>query len=93
MAVKYILSSKKSYSFSGIYINLFLRSVSFFEASMCFVLFEVTFMFKFFSLSSKFVFSRKSEISGLATNFASLNLAAKLSGVKLLNFCVVIYLS
>ena len=41
-------------------------SFSSFSRSMCFVLFEVTFLFEFFSISSKFVFFTKLEISPFA---------------------------
>ena len=47
--VKYVLPNKKSYPFSDICATLFVRSVSFFLASKCFVLFDLTSLFKFFS--------------------------------------------
>ena len=49
-----------------------------------FVLFELIFLLRFFSLSSKSVF---------VTKFACANLAAKCPAISLLNFGVVIYLS
>ena len=47
-----------------------------FSTSMCLVFFEVTFLFKFYSLSSK------SAIPALVANFACANLALKLSAVN-----------
>ena len=61
--VKYILPKKKSYPFSDIYATLFVKSVIFYSAYLCFVLFEVTIWFKFFSLSLKYVSFVKSAIS------------------------------
>ena len=55
-------------------------------------LFEVTFLFKFFSLSSKSIFFTKSAISQLVAKFACFNIAVKVSAVNLLNSGVVIYL-
>ena len=49
------------------------------------VLFEVFFLFKFFSLSSKSVFFRKLAISFLLAKFGCANLEAKFSEVHLLN--------
>ena len=46
--VKHILSNKNSYPFSDICEILFVRTVSFFSVSICFVLFEVTFLFEVF---------------------------------------------
>ena len=74
-----------------IFVQLVFRSVSFVLASKCFDLFEVTFLFNFFSLSLKPVFSTKLSISASFAKFACLNVAAKLPEVNLLNFCVVIY--
>ena len=48
-----MLSNKKLYPFSDIYATLFVKSVISFPTSISFVLFEVTSLFKFFSLSSK----------------------------------------
>ena len=56
-------------------------------------MFEVTLLFKFFSLSIKSVFFSKLEISVLLAKFACANLAEKLSDVNSLNSWVVIYLS
>ena len=55
-----------------------------FSITKCFVLFEVIFLLRFFSLSSKSVF---------VTTITCANLAAKISAVSLLNFGVVMYLS
>ena len=63
-----------------------------FCTSTCFVLFEVTFLLKLFSLSSKFVLFTKLPISLLLAKFAHANLAAKFSDVNLLNYWVIIYL-
>ena len=64
--------------------QMFLVLFNSFSTSTCFVLFEVFFLFKLFSLSSKSVFVIK---------FACANLAAKFSVVSLLNSGVVRYLS
>ena len=58
-----------------------------------FVLFEATFLFKFFSLSSKCFYFTKAAISFWLPRFACANLAAKYSGANLLNPCVSISLS
>ena len=50
-SVNYTLSNKKLNPFSDICTTLFVRSVSFFSVSTCFVLFEVTFLFKRLSVS------------------------------------------
>ena len=63
----------------------------FFLASICFVLFEVTFLFIFFSLSSKSVFFTKAAVSFWLEKLACTNLAAKFSDVNSLNSCVVMY--
>ena len=73
--------------------TFFDSSFNSFSTSTCFVLFEVTFLFKFFSLRSKSVFFTKSRTSFLLANFARANLAAKFSDVNLLNSWVLIYLS
>ena len=65
--------------------TLFVRSVSFFSASGCFMLFEVTFSFNSFNLSSKFVFSTELSISALVAKFAWFNLVAKSFSFNLLN--------
>ena len=57
------------------------------------LLWEVTFLFKFFSLSWKSVFFMKLAISLLFATFACANLAAKFSDVDLLNSSAVVYLS
>ena len=46
-----------------------------FSTSKCFNLFDVTFLFKFFNFSSKFVFFTKPAISLLLADFAWANLA------------------
>ena len=58
----------------------------------CFVLFEVGFLLKSFSLSLKSVFFTKLAISFLLNKFTCVNLAEKISDVNLLNSWVVIYL-
>ena len=50
-----------------------------------FLLFEITFLLKFFSLSSKSVFFTKLVISFLLAEFACANLEANVSDVNLLN--------
>ena len=57
---------------------MFVIFLIYFESVAVFVLFKVNFLFKFFSLSSKYVFFTKSEISFLSATFAYSNLAAKL---------------
>ena len=64
-----------------------------FDTSFNAFLFEVTFLFKFFSLSPKSVFFTKLTISFLLAKFVCANLGAKCSDVNLLNSGVVIYLS
>ena len=83
--VKLILPSNISCPFSGVFATLFVRSVSFFSVSACFVLFEITFLFiNFFSVLSNSVFSQKFAISALVAKFAFSNLAVNISTVKLL---------
>ena len=68
-----------------------LDQLLFISLNRCFfllLLFEVTFLFKFFSLSLKSASSMKSEISALAARFACANL---LKNFNLLNSCVAIY--
>ena len=89
MPIKYILPDKKSYPFSDICPTLFVKSVIFFLAFACSVLFEVSFLFKFFSLPSEYVFFEKADILFL---FACAYLAARSSNTKLLDSSVVIYL-
>ena len=76
-----------------IILAFFSRSSSLVLTTICLVLFEVTFLFKFFSLSSKSVFFMKLAISFLLAKFAGANLAAKFPDVNLLNSWVVIFLS
>ena len=93
MPIKYIQPNEKSYPLSDICVTLFVRLISFFSASTCFVLFEVTFLCNFFSLSSKSVYILKSSISALVSKFfACFNLAETFLAVNLVNFGVVIYL-
>ena len=75
------------YQIFFLYIDLtfFPRSSALVLTSICLALFEVTFSFKFFSLSSKSVFFTKSAILVLLAKFACVNLAAKFSDVDLLN--------
>ena len=89
--VKKIIN-KKLYPFSDIWAILFVKSVIYFSASTGFVLFETTFLLKFFNLSPLSVFSTKLSMSVLVAKPAYFNLAAKFSAVNVLNFCVVIYL-
>ena len=72
---------------------MFVVFLNSFLISKCFVLFDVTFLFKFFILSSKSSLFTKLSISFLLDKFACANLAAKFSAVNLLNSGVVIYLS
>ena len=53
-------------------------------------MFEVTFLFKFFSLSSKSVLFTKLAVALLVTKFSRANLAAKFSAFSLLNFRLVV---
>ena len=90
--MNYILPNKRSYPFSDIYATLFAKSVYFFYASMCFLLFEVTFFFKIPSLPSKYVFFTKGAISILLAEFACANFVANLCDFNLLNSRAVTYL-
>ena len=71
--------------FVDITSTFFDSSFNSFSTSTYFVLFEVTFLLNFFSLSSKFTTSL------LRPKFACANLAATLSAVTLVNSEVVIY--
>ena len=93
MPIKYILPSKKSYPVFDICVTAYVKSVIFYLASTYYVLFEVTFLFKLTSLSSKSVFLRKAEISFLLAKFACANLTAKSCDVNLLNSWILIYLA
>ena len=75
-------------------LNLFIKpfvnpfvdvALAFFDSSFNSFLFEVTFLFNFFSLSLKSVFFTKLAISILLAKFVCANLAVKLSNVILLN--------
>ena len=72
--------------------TLFVRLVSLSSVSICFVLFEVNYLLKVFSLSSKYLFSTKPSISALLAQFVCFNLTATFSADNLLNYLVVIYL-
>ena len=72
---------------------MFVVFLNSFSTSICFDLFEVTFLFKLVSLSSKSAFFNKVAISFLLAKFPCANIAAKCSTVNLLNSGVVIYLS
>ena len=80
------------------FVNLFVDiTLSFSDSSLNslststgFVLFEVTFLFKYFSLLSKSVFLTKSAKSFLLAKFACANLEVKFSGVNSLNSWVAI---
>ena len=74
------------------YLKTGIKSVIFCSASTCSILFEVTFLFKFFSLPSEYVFFTTAATSFLFAKFVYANLAAKFSNAKLLNSCVVMYL-
>ena len=63
-----------------------------FSTSTCFVLFEVNFLFKFFSFSSKSAYFTKLVKSFLLAKFACAYPAATFSVVNLLNSVVLIYL-
>ena len=52
--------------------TLFVRLVSLSSVSICFVLFEVNYLLKVFSLSSKYLFSTKPSISVLLAQFVCL---------------------
>ena len=69
-----------------------LNSLKFWK-STCFVLFEVTFLFKLLSSSSNFFFLMKLAISLLLAKFACSNLIVKFFDVNLINSWVVIFLS
>ena len=92
MPVKYILPNKKSYPFSDICATLFVKSVIFFSASICFILFEVNFLFNFFSLPAKSVFFTNESILFSYAKFACANLEGTFSAVNVLNSCIAIYL-
>ena len=80
--------------FVDIDLNFFDSSFSLFSTSRYFVLFKITFLFKFFSLSLKSVSFTKLAISLLLAKFVSANLEAKFSNVlNVLNSWVVINLS
>ena len=64
-----------------------------FSTRTFFVLFEVIFLYKFFSFSSKYVLFTKLTRSLFLTKFAHFNLKAKMSAINLLNSGVIIYLS
>ena len=89
------------YLFIRSFVNPFVdTSLTFFDSSFnsfstntCFLLFEITFLFNFFSLLSKSVFSRKLAISLLLGKFSCVNLAVKFFSVNLLNSWILIYLS
>ena len=78
--------------FVNIASSFFDRSFNLLSVSTSFVLFEVIFLFKFFSLSSRSVFKKSLAISCLLSKFACANLASKFSAVNLSNCGVVIYL-
>ena len=90
MPVKYILPNKKPYPVFDICVTAYIKSVIFFSTSTYYVLFEVTFLFNFFSLSSKSVFFAKAVISFLLAKFACVNFAAKFCDVNLLNSWILI---
>ena len=63
---------------------MFVVFLFFFQLVKCFVLFDSTYLFKVFSLSSKSVLFIKLAISLLLAKFACANHAAKFSAVNLL---------
>ena len=67
-----------------------MESFNSFSKSKCFVLFEVIFLFKFLSLSSKSIFFMKEVVSYLLAKFACANVAGNSCAVKFINSCVVI---
>ena len=80
--------------FVDIDLNFFDSSFSLFSTSRYFVLFKITFLFKFFSLLLKSVSFTKLAISLFLAKFVSANLEAKFSDVlNVLNSWVVINLS
>ena len=89
--VKYILSSKNLYPFVAITLTYSDRSFSFFPASTCFVLFELTFLLIYIGFLSKSVFFTKSGISSLPRNSAFTNLSPNIVPEHLLKSLIVIY--
>ena len=71
--------------FVDITVTFFSRSSSLVLNFVFLVLFDIIFLFKFFSLSSKSVFFTKLTISLLLAKFACANLEAKLPAVNFLN--------
>ena len=67
-------------------------SFNLFLSSTCFVLFEVTFLFKVFNFSSKTAIFPKARISFLLSKFLCANLKVTFSDVNLLKSCAVIYI-
>ena len=63
-----------------------------FSTRKCFDLFQVIFLFKLFSLSSKSLLFTKSSISPLVAKFVCFSFAVKFSAVNLLNAGLLIYL-
>ena len=57
-----------------------------FSTSTCFVLFEITFLFKYYSLLSKPVFFTNLAKSFFLSKSACANLAVKFSAVNVLNY-------
>ena len=98
---KYFAPLRILYPFIKFFVNAFVdftwtffdSSSNSFSTSICFVLFVVTFLSKFFSLLSKSVFFTKSTISALVAKFACFNLAVEFSAVNLLNSWAVLYLA
>ena len=86
LRILYLFIKSCTNPFDDITLTFSHSSSRLFSTSKFFVLFEVNFVFKFFSLSLKSVFFfTKSAISSLVANFACANLAAKFSYVELLN--------
>ena len=86
LRIIYLFIKSAANPFVDITSTLLDSSFNSFLTSTCFILFDVTFLFKFFSLSKKFVFFAKSRISFSLAKFACFNLSGKLSYVNLLNY-------
>ena len=86
LGILYLFTKSLVIPFVDIASTFFDSSFNSFSTSTCFVSFEVTFLLKLFSLSSRFALFTKLPISLLLAKFARANLAAKFSDVNLLNY-------
>ena len=77
--VRYVLPNKKYYPFVNNILTFFESSINFCSPSASYFLFEVNFLFIFFSLSSKSDFYTKLATSFLLNKSISFNLAVKSS--------------